>query len=553
MKRTVIALALAGSICLGISVPVSAINTPFRDVSASHWALEYIQTAAQNGWVSGDERHRFNPEQPVTGAEFITMITQMLCPDEIQAGAAGNMWYHPYQAAANRHHLLSNSALDLNNKMSDALNRQEMAFILAQALNEFGAQPDADGSLGVQNKIPDFDAIPDAFQSSVQMVYQSGVMAGVDDDGTFAGSQNMTRAQAAVVLCQLQKLQSSDSQPTGSQGQDKEEPGPSGLQPEEQVTIGQVVVEPYDGGETILYIPSSGIWTGEHGDRTYGFVVDSIADIEEVFAEVMDCYPKSLTFFSTKELDFAPAAICAPYEFSHGLLPRVKGICYDYYKCVPVSLDSPYRKSAGDYYEYRMDLRYGVAGNVKMYREGIIRELPSQEDFLGIVRYADYEPLLNAVEEIEAQHGITAASRDYDKVFAIYQYVTSNIKYDYYMASLSGMDLTNYLGTVPYPAEINFALTYKKGVCFDYSLLFKELCCAFGVNCYYANGTAGSPHAWNIVEVDGTYYQVDATWDAGKSPEQYRYFLVSDRTMARDHTLETPSYLYNLPSCPFDY
>lgn len=162
--------------------------------------------------------------------------------------------------------------------------------------------------------------------------------------------------------------------------------------------------------------------------------------------------------------------------------------------------------------------------------------------------------MLNAVEEVEAQYGISQDSRDYDKVSGIYQYVTSNIKYDHYMASLSGMDRVNYLQVVPYPSEINFALTYQKGVCFDYTLLFKELCCAFGLDCYYIDGTAGGGlHAWNIVEVDGTYYQADTTWDAGKSPEQYRYFLISDRTMQRDHRWDPAEALYQLPSCPVDY
>ena len=552
MKRMMTALVLAGSLCLGLSVPVSAANTPFRDVPSSHWAVESIQTAARNGWVSGDENQRFYPEQPVTGAEFITMVTQMLYPDDIAAGSGGEEWYQPYQAAANRHNLLSNQNANLNYKMTDALNRHEMAFILAQAMEDL--QLAADAPQEIAGRIPDYDIIPEAFRSSVELVYQAGVMTGVDAAGTFAGRQNMTRAQAAVVLCQLQKLQSSDTQPTGSQGQDKEENGPSGQQPEEQVTIGQVIVEPYEGGAAIHYIPSSGIWTGERGERTYGFVVNSIPELQDTFDQVMDYYPKSVTFFSTKELDFDPAALCQPYEFSHGLLPRVKGICYDYYECVPVSLDSPYRKSAGDYYEYRMDLHYGAAGMVKMYQEGVIRELPNQEDFLGSSKYADYEPLLNAVEEIEGQYGVTAASGDYDKVSAIYQYVASNIKYDYYMASLSGMDRINYSDTVPYPTEVNFALTYKKGVCFNYSLLFKELCCAFGLDCYYIGGTAGGgSHAWNLVKVDGTYYQADTTWDAGKRPEQYRYFLISDRTMQRDHRWDPAESLYQLPSCPFDY
>lgn len=552
MKRMMTALVLAASLCLGVSGPVSAANTPFRDVPSSHWAIEYIQTAAQNGWVSGDETHRFQPEQPVTGAEFITMVTQMLYPDDISAGSGGGAWYQPYQAAANRHNLLSNQNANLNYKMSDALNRYEMAFILAQAMKDL--QLDADVSQGTASRIPDYDVIPEAFRSGVELVYQAGVMSGVDAAGTFAGWQNMTRAQAAVVLCQLQKLQSADTQPTGSQGQDKEETGPLGQQPEAQVTIGQVIIEPYECGETIRYIPSSGIWTGEREERTYGFVVNGMAELQNTFDQVMDHYPKSVTFFSTKALDFDPAALCQPYEFSHGLLPRVKGICYDYYECVPVSLDSPYRKSAGDYYEYRMDLHYGPAGTVKMYQEGVIDELPNLKDFLGSSEYADYEPLLNAMEEVEAQYGISQASSDYDKVFAIYQYVTSNVKYDHYMASLSGMDRVNYSDGVPYPEEINFTLTYKKGVCFNYSLLFKELCCAFGLDCYYIDGTAGGGlHAWNIVEVDGTYYQADTTWDAGKSPEQYRYFLISDHTMQRDHHWNPAEALYQLPSCPVDY
>lgn len=549
MKRMVTALACVGSICLGICVPVSAINPPFPDVPASHWALTYIQTAAQNGWVSGDENQRFHPEQPVTGAELITMVTQMLYPEEIQTGT-GEMWYQPYQAAANRHHLLSNSELDLNNKMSAPLNRQEMAFILAQAMEDL--QFGTDSSLGAQSKIPDFSAISHAFQPSVRLVYQSGVMTGVDDAGTFAPSQNMTRAQAAVVLCQLHELQS-DAHP-GSQDQNKDDASQSGSQPEAQGTIGQVMVEPYYGGQRIYYVPSSGIWTGERDHRAYGFVVHSVAEIQAAFAQVMDRYPKSLTFFSTQELDVDPSALCEPYELSHGLLSRVKGTCYDYYDCVPVSQGNPYKSSAGEYYEYHLELHYGAAGMVRMYREGILHELPNQKDALASSEEADYGLLLDAAEEIEAQYGITQASGDYDKVYAIYRYVTSNIRYDYSMAPLSGADLTNYLQSVPYPEEINFALTYKKGVCFEYALLFKELCCVFGVNCYYASGTAGGgQHAWNIVEVDGAYYQADTTWDAGKRPEQYRYFLVGDRTMQRDHKLDKTGSFYHLPACPSDY
>lgn len=553
MKRNMAASLLAVTLCFGCTAPASAAGLSFSDVSATHWAHEYIQTAAENSWVNGVGNDRFAPETQVTGSEFITMLTRMLYPDEVTASGSSSAWYTPYQTIANNHHLLSDQNLDLNNKMTLPLNRQKMSFILAQAAKDRSLTVDVKKIYAAQKAIPDLGSIPAAYQYSVGLAYELGLLSGVDSAGTFAGTQYMTRSQAAAVLCRLHTVLSGEgTSPTPpEQGEDGGSTPDTGTNTE--VKIGQVIVEPYSGGYSIHYIPSSGIWTGEREDRTFGFEVNSVNDIKAAFASVIDRYPKSLTFFSEKELDFDASALCEPYELSHGLYSRVKGMCYEYYDAVPQSLKNPYKSAAGDYYEYRLDLHYGAAGIIRMYNEGIIDTLPNRADILADDTTADYTLLLNAMREIEVQYGITEASSDYDKVCAIYRYVTSNIQYDYYMASLSGMDLVNYLQTVPYPWEINFALTNKKGVCFDYSLLFQALCCTFDINCYYANGTAnGGPHAWNIVEVDGAYYQVDPTWDAGKHPNQYLYFLVSDQTMGRDHRpSETP--LYNLPACPNDY
>lgn len=131
------------------------------------------------------------------------MITQMLYPDEISMGTGKSPWYQPYQTAANRHHLLSNQEVDLTGKMSAPLNRQEMAFILAQAAEDLDAELDTPGALSGQNRIPDLAFVPEVFQNSVELIYQLGIMAGVDHVGTFSGSRNMTRAQAAVVLCPM--------------------------------------------------------------------------------------------------------------------------------------------------------------------------------------------------------------------------------------------------------------------------------------------------------------------------------------------------------------
>lgn len=553
MKRNMVASLLAITLCFGCTAPASAAELSFSDVSTTHWAVDYIQTAARNGWVNGIGGDRFAPETQVTGSDFIAMLTRMLYPDEVATTGSTGAWYAPYQTVANNHHLLSDQNLNLNSKMTLPLNRQEMSFILARAAEDRSLTVEVKKIYAAQETIPDLGSIPAAYQYSVGLAYELGLLSGVDGSGTFAGTQYMTRSQAAAVLCRLYTVLSGEEALPNTPEQGDSGVSASGTGTNTEVKIGQVVVEPYFGGYSIHYVPSSGIWTGEREDRAFGFQVESMDDMKAALASVMDRYPKSLTFFSERELDFDASALCEPYELSHGLYSRVKGACYDYYDAVPKSLDNPYKSAAGDYYEYRLDLHYGAAGIVRMYNEGIIDTLPDRADILASDTTADYTPLLNATQEIKAQYGITDVSSGYDKVYAIYQYVTSNIRYDYYMASLDGMDLSNYLQSVPYPWEINFALTNKKGTCFDYALLFQALCCTLDINCYYVDGSAGGDlHAWNIVEVDGAYYQADTTWDAGKQPDQYRYFLVSDQTLGRDHR-PSESPIYNLPSCPNDY
>lgn len=46
-----------------------------------------------------------------------------------------------------------------------------------------------------------------------------------------------------------------------------------------------------------------------------------------------------------------------------------------------------------------------------------------------------------------------------------------------------------------------------------------------GVDTRVITGDSGGPHAWNIVKLNGKYYNLDSTWDAGSS--SYYYFLKS--------------------------
>ena len=124
----------------------------------------------------------------------------------------------------------------------------------------------------------------------------------------------------------------------------------------------------------------------------------------------------------------------------------------------------------------------------------------------------------------------------YQKVQAIYNWITANVKYDY-------SNLNNPAYWLQYTAYA--AAVQKKAVCQGYANLFYRLANDAGVDCRIItgkayNGTQTEDHAWNIVRMaDGKYYCLDATWDAGLEPENYEYFLKGLTSFSRDHQAET--------------
>ncbi|MCH7321442.1 hypothetical protein LZ480_06000 [Solibacillus sp. MA9] len=79
-----------------------------------------------------------------------------------------------------------------------------------------------------------------------------------------------------------------------------------------------------------------------------------------------------------------------------------------------------------------------------------------------------------------------------------------------------------------------------EGVCEGYALAALLMLEALDVEVKYVVGDAGAPHAWNLVKVEGEWYHLDTTWN-DPLPDQgekvhYNYFLLSDETMAQDHT-----------------
>ena len=85
-----------------------------------------------------------------------------------------------------------------------------------------------------------------------------------------------------------------------------------------------------------------------------------------------------------------------------------------------------------------------------------------------------------------------------------------------------------------------------EGVCEGYALAAYLILKEIGMDVQYVVGDAGGPHAWNMVKVDGHWYHLDTTWndpipDQG-SKVRYDYFLVSDKTLLKDHEWDSDLY-----------
>ena len=166
--------------------------------------------------------------------------------------------------------------------------------------------------------------------------------------------------------------------------------------------------------------------------------------------------------------------------------------------------------------------------------------------------------MTNAEQEAQMDTAVAAlltslnleCADDYTKFITVYDYICANITYDY-------DNLSN--GEYLLKHSAYAALVNKTAVCQGYALLLYRLMLELGVDCRYISGTAfngveNGSHGWNIVELDGKYYNVDSTWDAGNY--DYLWCLQSQENFIdhfRDAEYDTAEFHSEYPMGTADY
>ena len=137
---------------------------------------------------------------------------------------------------------------------------------------------------------------------------------------------------------------------------------------------------------------------------------------------------------------------------------------------------------------------------------------------------------------------VKSGMTEFQKELALHDYVVNNTKYDYEKLKSNSVPDDDFTA---YGVLIN-----KTAVCEGYAEAMYRLLSAAGIENKIAIGTgAGTPHAWNIVKIDGKYYHLDTTFDDPISNSgdvlSYNYFNITDSQMAKDHTWTKSDY----PAC----
>ena len=137
---------------------------------------------------------------------------------------------------------------------------------------------------------------------------------------------------------------------------------------------------------------------------------------------------------------------------------------------------------------------------------------------------------------------------EYEKELKIHDWMCNFVSYDFDGADINNpvrfMEAHNIIGV----------FAHHRAQCEGIAKAVKVLLNAVDVKCIVATGNADGngqkgPHAWNIVNIDGSAYQLDVTWDIGaigknKDRMAYDYFNLTDEMMNKDHIPDS-----KLPAC----
>ena len=201
LRKTIIRLVALLLVCTLLSGGALALTAEdFSDVPADAWYYEDLDRLVTAGSINGVGEGRFAPDDPLTMAELLKLLSCLLWPGEAAAPAEGESWFAPHVALAEEKGLTAGLSLTTEN-IEAAVSRYDLAVVAVNAAASRG-----ETAAAPEKAIPyisDYAQIPANRQEAVAAAYTLGLLQGNDSTGSFQGDENLTRCQVCAVAVRL--------------------------------------------------------------------------------------------------------------------------------------------------------------------------------------------------------------------------------------------------------------------------------------------------------------------------------------------------------------
>ena len=259
----------------------------------------------------------------------------------------------------------------------------------------------------------------------------------------------------------------------------------------------------------VLLLFSSGCGGTERADAPLSYRISNAAEVVASIRRGLKNHAKTVT---------------VTFSYGEDIFDELNGVIDDWVEAALAETDEP---DEGDYIRYQ----YGgytwtssyIEENNRLYYT--VKLTPSYYCYL-----LQEEEASSAAKELLRDFRFRPWTSDYEKLRTVYDWLCRNVTYD----KIHRKNPYYHLCSTAYAA-----LVQHTAACQGYCAALYRLLREAGIACRIVTGPAVSEngaseklHAWVIAELDGLWYGLDPTWDAGGA--EYRFFLAGEEAFA-DH------------------
>ena len=224
MKKNAFSLCLAGTVLFGtVTTPALALSVDkLTDVSKNDWFYPYVQYVAEKEYMVGVAENTFAPNMQVTRAMFVTTLAALDGASTSTArtpftDVADGAWYSNAVKWAYANGIVAGvSATEF--APNAVISREQMCVMMSAFLNYRANKDDVTFKTTVDEKtFPDAASISTWAKDAVKKSQMWGLVAG-DENGNMNPRKAATRAEAAVMLKQLDAVLAAGISNGGSSG-----------------------------------------------------------------------------------------------------------------------------------------------------------------------------------------------------------------------------------------------------------------------------------------------------------------------------------------------